>query len=338
MGKKSKSNTKNTNVNPSLPTVSLCTPTFNRRPFYPFFIKCIEQQTYPKDKIEWVIIDDGTDLIEDLVKDIPYVKYFKYPSKMNLGKKRNIMHSKCTGDIIVYMDDDDYYPPERVSHAVEELIKSPDKMMAGSSEMHIYFRHINKLYQFGPYGPNHATAATFAFKKSLLNTCSYDESACVAEEKLFLKNYTIPMVQLNSLKTILVCSHIHNSFDKKTLLQHQPNQFIKDSRYTLDNFIPESISSELKNFYLNIDPYIEDYHLGDPKNKPDVINQIQKLKEEREKAAHQNMFQNQMNQMVQTYESRIQAYEIKIQQKDRLLDELFKQNKSLKEQLSSKQT
>ena len=30
----------------------------------------MEQQDYPTDKIEWVIIDDGTDLIEDLVIDI----------------------------------------------------------------------------------------------------------------------------------------------------------------------------------------------------------------------------------------------------------------------------
>lgn len=33
------------------------------------------------------------------------------------------MHEKSKGDILVYMDDDDYYPPERVSHAVETLLK-----------------------------------------------------------------------------------------------------------------------------------------------------------------------------------------------------------------------
>ena len=47
------------------PLVSICTPTFNRRPFWPYIIKCFENQTYPKDKIEWIIIDDGTDKIED---------------------------------------------------------------------------------------------------------------------------------------------------------------------------------------------------------------------------------------------------------------------------------
>ena len=38
--------------------------------------------------MEWIIIDDGTDSIEDLVKDIPEVKYFRYEEKMTLGKKR----------------------------------------------------------------------------------------------------------------------------------------------------------------------------------------------------------------------------------------------------------
>ena len=54
MGKKTKNKAE-------LPFVSICTPTFNRRPFIPYMIKCFEHQTYPKDRMEWIIIDDGTD-------------------------------------------------------------------------------------------------------------------------------------------------------------------------------------------------------------------------------------------------------------------------------------
>ena len=136
---------KNKNKNKTYPFVSICTPTFNRRPFIPFMIKCFEHQTYPKDRIEWIIIDDGSDPIEDLVKDIPQVKYFYYKEHMLLGKKRNLMHTKCSGDIIVYMDDDDYYPPERISHAVETLQQNPKYLFAGSSEMHIYFDSRNAV-------------------------------------------------------------------------------------------------------------------------------------------------------------------------------------------------
>ena len=76
------------------------------------------------------------------------------------------------------------------------------------------------MVQFGPYGPNHATAGTFAFKRELLKTHRYDDNAALAEEKAFLKNYTVPFVQLEPKKTILVFSHIHNTFDKKTAAQN----------------------------------------------------------------------------------------------------------------------
>ena len=175
MGKKHKQNKPNKFNNDKYPFVSICTPTYNRRPFIASMIKCFEHQDYPKEKLEWIIIDDGTDKIEDLVSHIPQVKYFKYDEKMPLGKKRNLMHSKCKGEIFVYMDDDDYYPPERISHSVSKLLSKPEVLCAGSSELYIWFKHINTMYKFGPYGPTHATAGTFAFKRKLIEN-KKDES------------------------------------------------------------------------------------------------------------------------------------------------------------------
>jgi hypothetical protein len=272
-----------------LPFVSICTPTFNRRPFIPFMIKCFEHQTYPKDRMEWIIIDDGTDKIEDLVAHIPQVKYFKYDQKLYLGKKRNLAHEHSKGDIIVYMDDDDYYPPMRVSHAVEMLQKTPNALCAGSSEMHIYFKHINQMYKFGPYGPNHSTAATFAFRRELLSQTKYEETAAIAEEKHFLKNYTIPFVQLDITKTILVFSHIHNSFDKKTMLNDAPNKFVTVSNKTVSDFIKEP---ELKQFYTEVvDTLLETYEPGKPEHKPDVLKQMEQLKQKREAIIQQQQQQ-----------------------------------------------
>jgi glycosyltransferase involved in cell wall biosynthesis len=274
-----------------LPLVSICTPTFNRRPFIPYIIKCVEHQLYPKDKIEWIIIDDGTDKIEDLVKNIPYVKYFKCDTKLTLGKKRNMSHEKSTGDIIIYMDDDDYYPPERISHAVQQLQQNPNVLCAGSSEMYIYFKHIHKMYKFGPYAPYHATAATFAFRKELLLQTSYDESSCVAEEKHFLKNYTIPMVQLDSMKTILVFSHIHNSFDKKMLLADVPNKMVTESSKTPRDFINND--GDIFNYFMEeIDSVLDTYEPGNPSHKPDVLNQMNVIQCKREAIAQQQTHQN----------------------------------------------
>ena len=301
------------------PFVSICTPTFNRRPFIPYIIKCIESQTYSKKRIEWVIIDDGTDKIEDLVSHLPYVKYSYYPEKMTLGKKRNVAHAKSKGSILVYMDDDDYYPPERISHAVETLQANPSALCAGSSLMHIYFKHINLMYSFGPYGPNHSTAATFAFKRELLSQTSYEETASLAEEKHFLKNYTIPFVQLDSLKTILVFSHIHNSLDKKTLIEpDRLNQFVKVSPVKVSDFIKEP---ELVKFYMNdIDVMLEQYKQGKPENKPDVIKQLEEMNRTREKL----MLEYQLQQTQQQAHQYIQQMQIQLSQ-------LLMENNHLKE-------
>lgn len=269
----------------STPFVSVCTPTFNRRPFFQTIIKCFDNQTYPKDKMEWIIVDDGTDKIEDIVKDHPLVKYFKYDEKMPLGKKRNIMHKKAHGSIIVYMDDDDYYPPERVSHAVEMLIKNPEALCAGSSEMYIYFKDIDKMIQFGPYGPNHATAGTFAFRKELLCEHKYNNDACLAEEREFLKGYTVPFVQLDPMKAILVFSHRHNTFDKRTLLNDPFSNVMRVSEKTVGDFIKDS---NVAKFFMNLESVLIDYPPGEPEMKPDVIKETKILlikKEEMKKNA-----------------------------------------------------
>ncbi len=282
--------TNDTKYNKKYPFVSICTPTFNRRPFFKGLIQCFNNQKYPKDRMEWIIMDDGTDKIKDLVVDIPEVRYFDYDEKMSLGRKRNLMHTKCRGEIIVYMDDDDYYPPERVSHAVEMLQAHPHALCAGSSEIYLYFKHITQLYQFGPYGPNHSTAGTFAFRKRLLDTHNYEDDAALAEEKAFLKNYTVPFVQLEPKKVILVISHEHNTFDKRKLLDNQSTQFCKPSNREIDEFIKEP---ELKKFYIEeIDELLKDYAPGRPEMKPDVLKQIAKIEEERRKMMEKKLAEN----------------------------------------------
>jgi len=289
MGKRHKGRNKRKRKKTQQPFVSICTPTFNRRSFFEHTIKCFLHQDYPQSKLEWIIIDDGTDHIEDMIPDLPNVHYYKYDSKMTLGKKRNLMHSKTKGDIIVYMDDDDYYPPERVSHAVNTLTTHKKALCAGSSEIYIWFENIQKMYQFGPYGPNHATAGTFAFKRELLNRTSYDDNACLAEEKQFLKDYTIPFVQLEPRKTILVFSHEHNTFDKRKLLNNDADKYVKESSLTVQDFI---VDQHIINFYTKeLSDLLNAYEPGDPKYKPDVI-EYTKMLEARRKKLHETAQQN----------------------------------------------
>jgi len=316
------------------PLVSVCTPTFNRRPFIEIMFQCFRNQTYPKHRMEWIIVDDGTDKIEDLIEssNIPQIKYFKQERKMPLGEKRNYMHKQAKGSIIVYMDDDDYYPPERVEHAVDRLTENREALCAGSSEIYIYFKHIQKMYQCGPYGPNHATAGTFAFRTELLKHTQYEDHAALAEEKAFLKNYTVPFVQLDPLKSILVFSHIHNTFDKRKLLDSgQPPEFFKESTKTVDDFICKPGEAPIKRFFMSdIDNLLEKYHPGEPEMKPDVIKQIKEIDIERAKLLEQQqgtgqimmqrdgltpiaLTNEQIIQLITDQQNKIKEYETQIQ-------------------------
>jgi len=320
----------------NLPFISVCTPTFNRRPFFPSLIKCFQHQTYPKERMEWIIIDDGTDPIKDLVENITQVKYFYFNQQLLLGNKRNIMHSKCSGDIIIYMDDDDYYPCERVSHAVESLVKNPEFLIAGSSEMHIYFNHLDKVYQCGPYGKNHSTAATFAFRRELLLETCYDDKKALAEETQFLKNYTIPLLQLDVLKTILVLSHCHNSFDKKILLTMPQESKIMPSHYHVNDFIKEE---EMKNFYIrDLDNILKTYKWGEPNHKPELLKQMEEMKENREKRKeeYKQSMESQRNSIYKNQQSEFKDmremkthYEKMLESKNCLINELLKKIKTL---------
>lgn len=234
----------------SRPFVSVLTPTYNRIQYISRLVDCYKAQTYPKESMEWIILDDGQELCKDIfekeTKGLPNIRYIKHEEKMNIGEKRNILNKEAKGDIIVCMDDDDYYNPERVSHVVEEFSKNPKFKLAGSSVLYIYYTDTKEIYKLGPYGPRHATNGTMAYRSSYAKTHLYDEMVVYAEERSFLDEYTHPMIQLNPNKVMLVMSHSENTFDKDKL-RNRESQFIKKTTLTLDDFI---LDARLKKKFL----------------------------------------------------------------------------------------
>ena len=235
-----------------LPLVSIVTPTYNRRRFIPSLIKMVQQQTYPRDRIEWIIYDDGQEPIGDLIEaarsSLPVTRYIFSEEKMTLGEKRNKLNEEAQGEIIVAMDDDDFYFPERVSAAVSALQKSPTVDLAGSSKIFMFFTDTKEIYSVGPYFPNHATNGTMAWRKRYAMSRRYDETVAFAEEKSFLEGYKNNLIQLDPMKVMLVMSHSDNTFDK-TQLRNKENPLIKRTGLKLLDFIKDQ---ELREFFQEI--------------------------------------------------------------------------------------
>ena len=87
------------------------------------------------------------------------------------------------------------------------------------------------------------------------------------------------MIQLDPRQTILVFSHLHNTFDKNELLLNK-NELVKESKISLNTFIK---NEELYDFYIdNLNNIVDNYELGSILYKPDVIIQKKQIEEQRD--------------------------------------------------------
>ena len=206
--------------------ISIITPTKNRRKFISNILRNFYRQDYLLEKMELIIGDDSLKSNIDLIPDKKEIRYYHLNS-MSLGRKRNYLCSIAKGDIIIFMDDDDYYPSMRVSNTVNNLTKYD---CAGATIIYIYYINLDQIYRFGPYNIRHATAATLGFKKEFLINHTFDDKLNKAEEKSFLNNSKI--MQLDPKKTILCFAHNDNTVPKDKFL----NQGLL-TKYKLSDFM-----------------------------------------------------------------------------------------------------
>ncbi len=196
--------------------ITISTITANRRCFFSHTIRNVLQQTLSGFDVEWVIIEDGDETVEDLISNLDFVRYVRLDGKNNVGMKRNIANQLSNGDFIIYFDDDNYAFPHRISVSVNSLIHS-ELSMAGSSDMLIFDGGRWEVYQVGPFSEMHATLGTWCIKKEVLEYTGFNDGDSKGEEITFTKNWSIPILQLGALNTSISFSHEHNTVPKKDL-------------------------------------------------------------------------------------------------------------------------
>lgn len=84
----------------TVPLVSCIMPTYNRRAFIPHAIRYFLRQDYVNKEL--IIIDDGTDSIEDLVPESSSIRYYRLDKKITLGAKLNLACSYASGNVVVH--------------------------------------------------------------------------------------------------------------------------------------------------------------------------------------------------------------------------------------------
>ena len=208
--------------------VSILVPTKNRPEFAENILRNFLRQDYGVENMELIIGDDGLCEIEEILPKNEFIKYHKW-EKITLGDKRNELIKLAKGDYLIFFDDDDFYPSDKVSACVEALELSKCEIV-GSSVMYVYFPLFGDILKYGPWGKNHSTCATLAFKKEYGEKNKFN-SLNKAEERSFLNNYKNDLFQMDSLKAILVIAHNNNTVDK-----YKFRRMGKKTELTLDAF------------------------------------------------------------------------------------------------------
>jgi glycosyltransferase involved in cell wall biosynthesis len=200
--------------------VIACTPTSNRRWAWNFSRTCMDMQIRKPDL--WIIVDNSNTPAFDwsVAKDRADVLYDRVYGSHTIGSLRN----RCLdlalengADIVVFWDDDDYYPPTRISSGLDALDKNPEADIAASSKMYLLLTRENVLMTTGPFGDHHGTAATYTIRRRYVETHRFPDKPR-GEEYWFTGKWTAKLAQVPAEDTIVVMGHGRNTVDKSDLL------------------------------------------------------------------------------------------------------------------------
>lgn len=229
-----------------LPKVSIITLTRDRRAFIPLAKYCVLAQSYPEDKIEWVVVDDGKDQIKDLISDLPNVKYVLVDEPMTIGAKRNLGIEKASHDVLVMMDDDDVYPNNSVLARVAHMLAAPAKECLFSTTIPCFEIHEKKSFMNVPPITlpwcDRVSEATMCFTRKFWEDRKFPDQQ-IAEGGAFLRGRENMCRELTPQDVIVSLSH------KKTTSSRRPPKMepngchygFSDELYTLVDEIANSI-------------------------------------------------------------------------------------------------
>lgn len=107
-----------------MPLVSIVTPSYNSGDFIEETLRSVEQQDYPR--IEHIILDSGSvDGTPGILARHPGIRLI-IPAPQGLSAKVNHGFSIAQGEILAWLNADDFYLPGAVSKAVDALKRHPE--------------------------------------------------------------------------------------------------------------------------------------------------------------------------------------------------------------------
>lgn len=209
-------------------SVSVLIDTYNHERFIEKAIASVLEQDFPAADREIIVIDDGsTDRTPEIVRRLePRVRYIR---KENGGQASafNAGIPECRGEIIAFLDGDDYWLPGKLSRVAEVLAKNPAVGLVGHAireSLQNGTEHVAAPEQDERFRINSVAAArVFRLRKSYLGTSRMTLRADLARRMLpvpealrieadeYLFTLAAAMSEVVILREPLTCYVIHGA-------------------------------------------------------------------------------------------------------------------------------
>ncbi len=270
-------------IKPSKPTISILTVSqLKRIPFLHNLSKMIEYQT-DCEISEWIITngcttDEEHDMFNEDIKSVKCSVPIKIVASKNLeyrniGAFRNLANRNVSGDIIVCMDDDDFYFKDYVKSCYEALINRHDIELVGCSGMLMYDYGFDTVFRLAAFGANHTVNCCLAYRRQYSKIHKYDETRKTGEEMSFLNKYQSRMYQLPPTSAIIHMSYADNTFSEKRLnMLNNMGSYIRAPTQVPNIYNP--ISTSLKSLMKNdsiFNGYMENFKNINNQIETDIV-------------------------------------------------------------------
>lgn len=169
------------------PLVSCIMPTHNRRAFVPRAIRYFLRQDYPNKEL--VIIDDGSDTVQDLIPANEQIRYSPVHQKVTLGLKRNMACEQARGLLIMHWDDDDWHAPHRIRTQVEAFLRE-EAEVCGVRKMLFHEPATGRtwLYTYPPDQPRWLAGGSLLYTRDFWARSPFPDVQ-VGEDTYFIWNH-----------------------------------------------------------------------------------------------------------------------------------------------------
>lgn len=105
------------------PSISVVIPVFNGAPYLPQAIESVRAQAYPH--LELLVVDDGSSDASASIATALGATVVRHPDNLGVAAARNSGVRAATGDLIAFLDADDWWLPDKLAVQVDVLRRWP---------------------------------------------------------------------------------------------------------------------------------------------------------------------------------------------------------------------